>query len=389
MQKRFVVFNVFLLVIAVAALITVGVVMLTSTGAYAQDNKGDPNFYFSRQLMWLCIGAGAGVLAALIDYRWMEKRWWILYVIAAALLAITLVPHIGKKINGSRRWLGVGGFTLQPSEFAKLAVLVTLAWWYSREKMQPREFLRGFVYPLGLVLVLVGLIVPEVDLGTSTLLLCTTMVLMFVAGARAPFLALSAAMVVGALALAIWLMPQRLDRLMAFLHPDDPRYAKEVYQQAHGLLAFGSGGFSGLGLGNGREKHSYLPYAHTDFILPAAGEELGLVCTLLIVLCFLIMLVSGTVIALRASDRFGRLLGVGIVMLLALQAAMNMGVTTMLLPNKGLPLPFISYGGSSLAFCLVSIGILVSIYRRGFGERPDPEGVQFDVKIRRRNTPRI
>jgi cell division protein FtsW len=162
-----------------------------------------------------------------------------------------------------------------------------------------------------------------------------------------------------------------------------------VYQQAHGLIAFGSGGFSGLGLGNGREKFSYLPYAHTDFILPAAGEELGLVCTLTIVLCFLIVLVSGTVIAMRASDRFGRLLGVGIVMLIALQAAMNIGVVTMCLPNKGLPLPFISYGGSSLAFCLASIGILVSIYRRGFGEKPDPDGVSFEVRLRKRKTPRI
>ena len=156
MQKRFVVINVFLLVFAVAALLTIGIVMLTSTGAYAQDNKSDPNYYFSRQLMWLCIGAGACVLAALIDYRWMEKRWWIFYVLAAVLLAFCLLK--GKRINGSRRWIGIGGFTLQPSEFAKLAVLITLAWWYSREKMQAREFLRGFVYPLGIVLVLVSLI---------------------------------------------------------------------------------------------------------------------------------------------------------------------------------------------------------------------------------------
>jgi cell division protein FtsW len=255
--------------------------------------------------------------------------------------------------------------------------------------MKPREFLRGFVYPLGIVLVIVALIVPEVDLGTSTLILCTTMALMFVAGTRVPYLGFSALLGIGALALAIFLMPQRTDRFMAFLHPDDPKYAKEVYQQKHGLIAFGSGGPTGLGLGNGREKHFYLPYAHTDFILPAVGEELGLVCTLTVVGCFLTVLVAGTVIAMRASDRFGRLLGAGIVMLIALQAAMNIGVTTMLLPNKGLPLPFISYGGSSLAFCLASIGILVSIYRRGYGERPDPEGLRFDVKFKHRHTPRI
>ena len=387
MQKRFVFFNVFLLVIAVAALITVGVVMLTSTGAYAQDNKGDPTYYLTHQLTWLGIGVVMCVTAALIDYRWMQKRWWLFYVGAAVLLACCFIPGLGRRINGSRRWIGAAGQTLQPSEFAKLAVLITLAWWFSRKEMQPREFLRGFVYPLAIILLIVALIVPEVDLGTSTLLVCTTIMVMFVAGTRIPYLGISACLGIGALAVAIWLMPQRTDRFLAFLHPED--HVKDAYQQVHGLIAFGSGGVTGLGLGNGREKFSYLPYAHTDFILPAVGEELGLVCTLTIVACFLIILVSGTVIAMRASDRFGRLLGVGIVMLIALQAAMNIGVTTMLLPNKGLPLPFISYGGSSLAFCLASIGILVSIYRRGFGERPDPEGLRFDSKIRIRKTPRI
>jgi cell division protein FtsW len=327
------------------------------------------------------------VVAALIDYRWMEKRWWLFYVGAAVLLACCFVPGLGRRINGSRRWIGAAGQTLQPSEFAKLAVLITIAWWYSRKEMQPREFLRGFVYPLGIVLFIVALIVPEIDLGTSTLLLCTTLVVMFVAGTRLPYLGMLAVAGVSALALAIRLLPERTGRFLAFLDPD--KYPKEAYQQVHGLTALGSGGIMGLGLGNGREKFSYLPFAHTDFILPEVGEELGLVCTLTVVLCFLTVLVSGTVIAMRASDLFGRLLGVGIVMLIALQAAMNIGVTTMLLPNKGLPLPFISYGGSSLAFCLASIGILVSIYRRGFGERPDPEGLRFDVKIRKRKTPRI
>ena len=387
MQKRFVFLNVFLLVIAVAVLTTIGIVMLTSTGAYAQDNKGDPSYYLSHQLMWLGIGTAMCLVAALIDYRWMEKRWWLFYVGAALLLVCCFVPGLGRKINGSRRWIGVKGQTLQPSEFAKLAVLITLAWWYSRKDMKPREFLRGFLYPLAIVLLIVGLIVPEVDLGTSTLILCTAMVVMFIAGTRIPYLGLSAGIGIAALALVISVMPERTDRFLAFLHPEI--HEKDAYQQVQGLIAFGSGGVTGLGLGNGRQKFSYLPYAHTDFILPVVGEELGLVCTLTVIACFLIVLLAGTVIALRASDRFGRLLGVGIVMLIALQAAMNVGVTTMLLPNKGLPLPFISYGGSSLAFCLASIGILVSIYRRGFGERPDPEGVQFEVRFRRRKTPRI
>lgn len=387
MQKRFVFINVFLLVIAVAVLTTIGVVMLTSTGAYAQDAKGNPTYYLTHHLTWLGVGVVLCVAAALIDYRWMEKRWWLFYAGAAVLLACCFVPGIGKRIHGSRRWLSLGGQTLQPSEVAKLAVLITIAWWYSRKDMQPREFLRGFAYPLAIVLFIVALIAPEIDLGTSTLLLCTTLMVMFVAGTRLPYLGMLAVAGVSALALAIRLLPERTGRFLAFLDPD--KYPTEAYQQVHGLTAFGSGGVMGLGLGNGREKFSYLPFAHTDFILPVVGEELGLGCTLTVVLCFLVVLVSGTVIAMRASDRFGRLLGAGIVMLIAIQAAMNIGVTTMLLPNKGLPLPFISYGGSSLAFCLVSIGILVSIYRRGFGERPDPEGLQFNVKFRKRKTPRI
>ncbi len=387
MQKRFVFLNVFLLAIAVATLLTIGIVMLTSTGAYALDHKNDPSFYFSHQLMWLGVGTVVCVVAALIDYRWMEKRWWLLYVAAAVLLVLCLVPGIGRKINGSRRWIGLAGQTIQPSEFAKLAVLVTLAWWFSRTDVKPREFLRGFVYPLGIVLFIVALIAREVDLGTSTLILCTSMAVMFTAGTRIPYLGLSALAGFSALALVVWLMPERMDRFLAFLQPEN--HAKDAYQQMQGLVAFGSGGIGGLGLGNGRQKFSYLPYAHTDFILPVVGEELGLVATLTVVVCFLVVLLAGTVIALRASDKFGRLLGIGIVMLIALQAAMNVGVTTMLLPNKGLPLPFISYGGSSLAFCLGSIGILVSIYRRGFGEKPDPDGMQFNAHIKIRKTPRI
>jgi len=303
------------------------------------------------------------------------------------LLICCFIPGIGKMINGSRRWIGAAGQTLQPSEFAKLAVLVSLAWWFSREKTQPREFFRGFLYPMLGVLGLVVLIVPEVDLGTSTLILGAAMLVMFVAGTRIPYLGLSAILGGVGLGLAIRLMPERLGRFLAFRYPD--QYPDDAYQQVQGLIAIGNGGVMGLGLGNGRQKFAYLPYAHTDFIFPAVGEEMGLVFTLGVVLAFMVILVSGTVIATRASDHFGRLLGMGVVALIALQAVMNIGVTTMVLPNKGLPLPFISYGGSNLAFCLAGIGILVSIYRRGFGERPDPEGIRFHSWFKRRKTPRI
>jgi cell division protein FtsW len=182
-------------------------------------------------------------------------------------------------------------------------------------------------------------------------------------------------------------MPERSGRFLAFLDPD--KYHDDAYQQVQGLVAFASGSIDGRGLGEGMQKFFYLPYAHTDFIFPMVGEELGLRWTLIVVGAFLALLLTGTVVALKSSDHFGKLLGFGIVSLLALQAALNIGVTTMLLPNKGLPLPFISYGGSNLAFCLAGIGILISIYRRGYGEAHDPEGVQLRAKIQTRPTPRI
>ena len=384
MTKNFVFINVFLLVIAVAALTSLGVVMLTSTGAYAQDNRGNPAYFLTHQLVWLGIGAVLCVGAALLDYRLLEKKWWLFYIAAMALLGCCFIPGIGRMVHGSRRWIVAGGQTFQPSELAKLAALITLAWWFSKKETQPREFLRGFIYPILGVCLLVGLIAPEVDLGSSTLILCTTLLVMFVAGTRIPYLAVSAAMGAGLLLLAIRLMPERMGRLLAFLYPE--KYPDDAYQQVQGLIALGSGGIHGFGLGDGRQKFNYLPFAHTDFIFPVVGEELGLWFTLGAVFCFVVILITGVVIASRASDRFGKLLGFGIVALLSLQAAMNIGVTTMVLPNKGLPLPFISYGGSNLAFCLASVGILISIYRRGFGERPDPEGHLVELKIKKRRT---
>jgi cell division protein FtsW len=362
-------------------------VMLTSTGAYAQEAKGDPQFFLKRQLLWLGVGVVICIFAAIADYRYLQEKWWVLYGIAALLLMLCFVPGIGMKLNGANRWIKVAGQTFQPSELGKLAALVVLAWWFSRKEIRPKEFLQGFVYPLFCVLGLIVLIAPEVDLGTSMLIGGTAFLMMFVAGTRIPYLFMLAISGISALAFAVKAMPERMGRMLAFLDPE--KYPKDAYQQIQGLIAFGSGGVDGLGIGNGRQKFSYLPYAHTDFIFPMVGEELGLYATLGVVMMYLVLLIAGSVIATRASDRFGKLLGFGIVALLALQAIINIGVTTMVLPNKGLALPFISYGGSNLAFCLAGVGILISIYRRGFGESQDPNGMVFAAKIRRRKTPRI
>ena len=395
LRRNFVMFCIFTLVVSVVTLVSIGVIMLTSTGAYAQEAKGDPSYFLKRQLFWLVVGTLMAVIAALIDYRKIEKyRWWI-YGFSALLLILCFVPVIGRNINGARRWIGIGSQTAQPSELAKLAAIIMVAWWYSRKEMlaknlkvpRAKEFKEGFLFPLCIVMGLIVLIAPEVDLGSSCLIGGTALIMMYVAGARFWHLALLALLGFASLALAIKLMPERTGRFLAFLHPE--QYPKDAYQQMQGLVAFAAGCMDGRGLGEGMQKFFYLPYAHTDFIFPMVGEELGLRCTLTVVIAFLSLLLTGAVVAMKSRDHFGKLLGFGIVALLALQAVLNIGVTTMLLPNKGLPLPFISYGGSNLAFCLCGIGLIISIYRRGYGESHDPDGVQLREKILTRPTPRI
>ena len=207
-------------------------------------------------------------------------------------------------------------------------------------------------------------------MGTTALIGGTMLVMMFVAGTGLRYLMPLTLMGLG----GTWMIGKHLkgrsERILAFL--DLEKYKENSgLQQYQALIAFGSGGADGLGLGNGRQKMLYLPFAHTDFIFPMIGEELGLRFTLLIVFCYLMIVMSGTIISMQARDRFGMLLGFGIVVLLALQAALNIAVTTALLPNKGLPLPFISYGGSNLAFCMLGVGILINIYRHGQADRPD------------------
>jgi cell division protein FtsW len=208
--------------------------------------------------------------------------------------------------------------------------------------------------------------------------------MMFVAGTNAILLGALSVLGVGGILFVAMTMPERLGRLTAFMHPELYK-EKAGLQQMQALIAWGSGGIEGLGLGNGRQKMLYLPYAHTDFIFPMIGEELGLRVSLLVVFLFVVIIVCGMIIALHAKDRFGLLLGCGVVSLLALQAAVNIGVTTSLLPNKGLPLPFISYGGSNLAACLFGVGLLLSIYRQGNFEPVNTKRATIQV----RTTPRI
>ena len=349
-------------------LLTIGVVMLFSTSALqARDRYGDPNYLLKRQLAWMAIGGVGCVAAAGIPYPKWRGVCVPPLLISGLLLAVVLVPHVGIKVGGARRWLGAEGFRFQPSEFAKLALVVWLAHWLAKEKRRIGQFDRGFAIPMAVVGVFLLLVLAEPDFGSAALLALVAFAMMFVAGVRLQFLLPTILAGVAGFAALVIHNPTRAARLMAFM--DLEKYKQGPgYQVWQAILAFGSGGINGLGLGNSRQKMFYLPEAHTDFIFPIIGEELGLVGTLAVLGCFAALVACGLCISLKASDLYGQYLGLGVTLLIALQALINIGVVTAWLPTKGLPLPFISFGGSNLMMILIAVGVLLSIFRHGVAE---------------------
>jgi cell division protein FtsW len=370
----------YILFLAVLGLLVIGIVMLFSTSAFARDSHGDVYFFIKRQAIWFGVGLVVCIFAALTDYHLWQRTWWLWFAVALVVLALCYVPHIGMRLNGSRRWIGWGPITVQPSELAKVAVIFFLAAWFSRYEKTDRKLLLGFILPLAIISLPAVLVLGEVDLGTTALIGTTAFVVMFIAGASPLWLGAVSLTGLGSLLIVATQISERMGRLSAFLHPEHFKEDAGL-QQMQALIAWGSGGMEGLGLGNGRQKMLYLPYAHTDFIFPIVGEELGLRFSLLVVFLFVVIIVCGTMIALHAKDRFGLLLGCGVVSLLALQAAVNIGVTTSLLPNKGLPLPFISYGGSNLVACMFGVGLLLNIYRQGILELPNKKNATMHARM--------
>ena len=370
----------YILFLAVLGLLVIGIVMLFSTSAFARDSHGDVYFFIKRQAVWFGVGLVVCIIGALVDYHFWRRTWWLWFVLALAALVLCYIPHIGMRLNGSRRWVGWGPITFQPSELAKLATIFFLAAWFARYEKAGANVVFGFVLPLAIIAVPAALVLCEVDLGTTALIGTTAFVVMFVAGANPLWLGGVAFGGLGVLLIVATRISERMGRLSAFLHPQN--YKDDAgLQQMQALIAWGSGGMEGLGLGNGRQKMLYLPYAHTDFIFPIIGEELGLRASLLVVFLFVIIIVCGIMIALHAKDRFGLLLGCGVVSLMALQAAVNIGVTTSLLPNKGLPLPFISYGGSNLVASMFGVGLLLNIYRQGILEPPQVKRATMHARV--------
>jgi len=354
------------IVVCVAALVSIGLIVLFSASA---PIKGGPYAYLYKQFIFLAVAIGAGWVVAIADLEQLRKFAWPAAGIALFLLLLVLIPQIGITVKGSRRWLGFGGVRLQVSEFAKLALVFSLAHYLALNQSKLHDLWRGFVIPSAWTGLFAVLVLAEPDFGTAFLLGSIGMILLFLAGARLKFLLPSIGTALLAFAVLVLHNPVRLRRITSFMdiaaNRDDG-----TYQLWQAILAFAAGGVDGVGLGQGRQQNSFLPEAHTDFIFAIMGEEMGLIFTLLVVGLFVTIFVAGLMHVRRAPNLFQFLLVTGCLLLISLQAIINLGVVTGLLPTKGMSLPFISAGGSNLILMGLLVGIIVNSQRNW--ERPKP-----------------
>lgn len=344
-------------------LIAVGIGMIYSASAVmAQKRFGDSTYFLKRQMLWLAVGMVAFLVTGRSDLRVL--RSWALPALLLGLVGVSavLLPGLGVTINGARRWVKWGGLSLQPSELLKLGVILYLAHYAAKKGVRLEDFRRGFLPPLVVVGGLLGLVMLEPDLGTAAVIGLVTLGVLFVAGARLGHLALIGLIALPALYLMIARVGYRRQRLLSFLDPwSDP--TGSGFQIIQSFLALGGGGTWGVGLGEGRQKLFYLPEPHTDFVLSMLGEELGFVGAAGIVLLLGLFVAKGFAIALASTDQFGRYLALGVSFMVAFHTLINVGAISGLLPTKGLPLPFVSYGGSSLVVNLVGAGFLLAVSR--------------------------
>jgi cell division protein FtsW len=354
------------IIVCVATLVSIGLAVLFSASS---PMKGGPYAYLYKQFIFLGLAIGAGWLVAIADLEQLRRFSWIAAGIALFLLVLVLIPQIGLSVKGSRRWLGIGSVRLQVSEFAKLALVFSLAHYLALNQSKLHDFWRGFVIPAAWTGLFAVLVLAEPDFGTAFLLGSIGMILLFLAGARLKFLLPSigtALLVFGVLVLN---NPVRLRRITSFMDIEANK-GDGAYQLWQAILAFAAGGVDGVGLGQGRQQNSFLPEAHTDFIFAIMGEEMGLIFTLLVVALFVTIFIAGLMHVRRAPNLFQFLLVTGSLLLICLQAIINLGVVTGMLPTKGMSLPFISAGGSNLLLMGLLVGIIINSQRTW--ERPKP-----------------
>ena len=367
----------------VLGLVVLGLLMVYSSsfavGLLAYDNA---NYFVLRQAMWAAIGIGGMLVLMRLDYHWLRTISPLLMLVAIVALVAVLVPGIGLERNGAQRWIAMGPLPpVQPSEFAKLALIIYVAAWLSGKGTYIRSFALGFVPFVTMVGIVAGLILLEPDMGTASVVVLITVTLFFIAGASLTHLL--ALVGIGGVAAVFLIMTAgyRAERLMAFLRPeDDP--SGIGFHTIQLLIALGSGGISGLGLGASRQKFFYIPSAHTDGIFAVVGEELGFIGAMGVLLLFALLIYRGFRVLLRSSDEFGALLATGIICWISYQALINVGGISRAIPMTGIPMPFLSYGGSALATLLAAVGILLSISRYANG----PPAVE--QQSRRKRTPR-
>ncbi len=352
------------LVFCVTSLLVLGLVMLYSASMMMVDKHTHSEIgahMLQMQMVWCVLGFIACVVLAVMDYELLKLLALPLFIISLLLAALVFTSH-GVEFNGARRWIRLPGATFQPSEVVKITVIIMVAWLGDYAQRKIKTFQWGILVPGSIVAAALGLIFIEPDRGTTILLGGVTGTMLFLAGARWLHLIPTALAAGAALVYSLKHDSMRTGRINAWLHPE--AHANGVALQAEqAKIAIGSGGFTGLGLGDGLQKHGFLPEIQSDFIFANIGEELGLVATALVLLAFLLIALCGLFIARRARDQFGSLLAIGITSLISYQAIINISVVTSLVPNKGLALPFISAGGSSLVAMLIGVGLLLSVAR--------------------------
>lgn len=357
------------LILITLMLLLIGVVMIYSASAVLAGRQyGDSLFFIKRQMLWALGGLIAMIAVSRVPYGLWQGMALPLVLGAVILLVLVLIPGIGVEVNGSRRWLRLGSFTVQPSELARLCAVIYLARYLVKKRDRLDDFFRDFLPPMIVIGAVLALIMGESDLGTAAVMGMVAGLMLFIGGARWRHLWVMGLLAAPVLYAMIMKIGYRRQRMLAFLDPwRDPN--DSGFQMIQSFLALGGGGPVGMGLGEGRQKLFFLPYPHTDFIYAVIGEELGLMGTVAVLVLFLALAWRGLSIGLKAPDPFGRHLAIGLTMMIVVQALINMAVVTGLLPTKGLTLPFLSYGGSSLMVNLVAIGILWNISRAAYEGR--------------------
>jgi cell division protein FtsW len=351
----------YVLLIVTLALVGIGIVMVYSTSAIiAADRFGDPYFFLKRQVLYAAIGVALMILMMFFPYEVLKRFAYPILIVSILALIAVLIPGIGHRAGGAMRWLKIASFSLQPSEFVKLGLIIFLAYFLTKKEEKIRSFSFGFLPTVLISGLVIGLVLKEPDFGAAFFMTVMVFLLLFISGARVIYLV--GAVLVSLPVIYYFLMnvSYRHKRLIGFIRPWENAQGTS-FQIIQSFLSFGSGGLFGLGLGEGRQKLFFLPAPHTDFIFSVIGEELGLVGAMVVVLLFFVLTVRGIQIGLSMEDRFGTYLALGITLMISLQAVINMGVVLGLLPTKGLTLPLISYGGTSLIANLMGVGILLHL----------------------------